>query len=87
MMFVSGGNYISIELKFVLKFSNLMLSAGWYIEHSVMFNFPLIFFPLLSMFGKVSGTPMILPSNFLPVFSLITSFHSFCALSQRLVIG
>ncbi len=73
MMFVSGG----IEFRIVLKFSNSMLSTGWYIEYSEMFKFPLIFFPLLSMFGKVSCTPMILPSKFLPISSLITSLPFF----------
>ncbi len=87
MMFVSGGNCVSIELRIVLKFLSSMLSTGWYIEHSVMFSSPLIVFPLSSTFGKVSGTPMILPSIFLPVSSLITSLPFVCALSQRLVIG
>jgi hypothetical protein len=66
-MFISGGNCMSIEFRIVLKFKNSMLSAGWYIEYSVMIKFPLIFFPLSSMFGKGSGTPMILPSKYLPV--------------------
>ncbi len=77
MMFVSGDDCVSIELRIVLKSLNSMLSTGWYIEYSVMFNSPLIFFSLSSVFGKVSGTPMILPSIFLPVCKLITSLPFF----------
>ena len=61
MMFVSGGNCVSIEFGVVLKFSNSMLSTGWYIEHSVMSSSRLIFSPLSYTFENVSGTPMILP--------------------------
>ncbi len=59
MMFIPGGSCVSIELRIVLKFSNSMLSTGWYIEHCVMSRSPLICSLLLSTFGKVGGTPMI----------------------------
>ena len=61
----------------MLKFLNSMLSTGWYIKHNLMSSSPLIFPPLLSMFGKVSATPMILPLNFLPASNLIISLLFF----------
>ena len=80
MMFVSGGSCVSIELRVVLKLSNSMLLTGWYIEHCAMSSSPLTFSPLLYTFGKVSGTPIILPLKFLNVSNLITSYPFFVRL-------
>jgi hypothetical protein len=82
MMFVSGGRCVNIELRVELKILNSMLLTGWYIEHNVVSSSPLIFSPLSSTFGKVSSTPMSLPSKFLPASILIISFSLFLCLVE-----
>ena len=50
-----------------------------------MFSSPFMFFPLSSVFGKVSGMPMNLPSKFSPSLAgiVIVSFPLFlCARSK-----